>query len=410
MEFYEYMQICRTYLGEGEFIVDFMSNFLGSITVDDNGKTNLSCPFTMKKDASKARKAYSGERELSMNDAIFIKGHFREEVLYERIEELPETVLQSLIDDLNRFGIEATLHNAPDVMCTVFREILDYRINSKSKSSGKKSIIDAKNNKVKQKTTFTETSVSNDKDYEMDFEKELQKISNNILDIARNFCIDHEDEKELFPLCQVAFDLNPRHNHIRKMYTEYNRLGEDVHKAIMFMNEIPMFNFDTEWQFYLLDNFTHDIEKYKLSDRDMFYDGGKYFHNASKYPSYVIDDPNPIIFPATPEFRPKGPIGDLMNYIDEYIFYKENEQAMKYVGEPPLAWMIYNLNLLECPEDDMMFWMNLFVYSASHVIARYSNNPSRQYNSYFVPGLYELETLEDLYYAALLSLFETYRC
>ena len=121
-------------MGEGEFIVDFMSNFLGSITVDDNGKTNLSCPFTMKKDASKARKAYSGERELSMNDAIFIKGHFREEVLYERIEELPETVLQSLIDDLNRFGIEATLHNAPDVMCTVFREILDYRINHQAKN------------------------------------------------------------------------------------------------------------------------------------------------------------------------------------------------------------------------------------------------------------------------------------
>ena len=83
---------------------------------------------------------------------------------------------------------------------------------------------------------------------------------------------------------------------------------------------------------------------------------------------------------------------------------------MKYVGEPTLTWMIYNLDLLECPEDDMMFWMNLFVYSACHVIARYENNPSRQYNSFFVPSLYELETLEDLYFAALLSLFETYRC
>lgn len=426
MEFNEYLKICRTYLGDGEFIVEFMSNFFGSITIDDNGKTNFSCPFIMKKDASKARKAYSGERDLSRNDAIFIKGHFREEVLYGKIEELPETVLQSLIDDLYKYGIEATLHNAPEVMCSVFREILDERINSQKKISKKlKNYDESKNICCDEKTennysessnnATRETSDSNSYEFvinetEINYEKELEKISNSNIDIARNFCIDYEDEIELLPLCQVAFSLKPRHKHIRKMYTEYIRLNEEARKAIMYMNEIPIYDFEKEWQYDLLGYFVKDVEKYKLSDRDMFYDGGKYFHNASKYPSYSIEDPDPFIFPATPNFRPKGPVGNLMNYIDEYIFYQGNKEAMKYVGEPPLAWMIYNLDLLECPEDDMMFWMNLFVYSACHVLVRYTKNPSRKYNSFYVPNLYELKTLEDYYYAALLSLYETYCC
>ena len=322
-----------------------------------------------------------------------------------KIEELPESVLQSLVDDLKKYDIDSNIHIVSESMCQLFRDIINYRINffSKDDITEIKRKKNDKSERAHEKNDITSPNILN-------FEEELIKISSNDIDIARNFCIDHEEEKELFPLCQVAFNLNPRHNYIRKMYTEYNRLSEDVRKAIMFMNEIPIYNFDSEWQYCLLADFTQDIEKYKLSDRDMFYDGGKYFHNASKYPNYVIDGPDPFIFPATPNFRPKGPIGNLRNYIDEYIYYLGNEEAMKYVGEPPLTWMIYNLDLLECPEDDMMFWMNLFVYSACHVIARYENNPSRQYNSFFVPSLYELETLEDLYFAALLSLFETYRC
>ena len=405
MKIHEFIQICHSYLGDGENKTEFMQEFFRSITLDSDDKTNFICPFTSKEEAKKAQMVYSGKRDLTKNDAIFLKGHFREDLLMNKIEELPESVLQSLVDDLKKYDIDSNIHIVSESMCQLFRDIINYRINffSKDDITEIKRKKNDKSERAHEKNDITSPNILN-------FEEELIKISSNDIDIARNFCIDHEEEKELFPLCQVAFNLNPRHNYIRKMYTEYNRLSEDVRKAIMFMNEIPIYNFDSEWQYCLLADFTQDIEKYKLSDRDMFYDGGKYFHNASKYPNYVIDGPDPFIFPATPNFRPKGPIGNLRNYIDEYIYYLGNEEAMKYVGEPPLTWMIYNLDLLECPEDDMMFWMNLFVYSACHVIARYENNPSRQYNSFFVPSLYELETLEDLYFAALLSLFETYRC
>ena len=50
---------------------------------------------------------------------------------------------------------------------------------------------------------------------------------------VRKFLIDHEREKELIPLCQIAFLSNPTHNHIRPMYNEFLILPGKVRNSII---------------------------------------------------------------------------------------------------------------------------------------------------------------------------------
>ena len=70
--------------------------------------------------------------------------------------------------------------------------------------------------------------------------EDIYSLSEVVKDEAVRFCIEHEQEKDLFALCQVANNLYPTHNHFRKLYTDYNKCNYDVRKAIMILNDIPL--------------------------------------------------------------------------------------------------------------------------------------------------------------------------
>ena len=76
-----------------------------------------------------------------------------------------------------------------------------------------------------------------------------------------------------------------------------------------------------------------------------------------------------------------------------------------------MQWMINAFDLTNaenCPENQLAIWLNLFVYSACYVIPRNYNRRDPADLSFLAPDTEEIETLEDLYYSALLNLHSIY--
>lgn len=239
--------------------------------------------------------------------------------------------------------------------------------------------------------------------------------SNNILedtkDTARRFCIDHEQEKDLFASCQIAFNLNPTHKHARNLYTDYNKCSHDVRNAIMIMNDIPILHFEDGWEYKYLNLFREDIRKQKLcSDKDLLYEGGKYLHRAMHYPTEKIQYNHKYTYPAIVFNHKTDRMGSLVDFIDEYVHHNYN-LTLEYNGEPPLEWMINAFNMTDtsdCPDSQLAIWLNLFVLSACYVIPINYEKKKPDDIIFLTPSLDNIETLEDLYYAALLNLHSIY--
>jgi hypothetical protein len=394
MRFFEFLKICKAYLMDDMSVHDFMSAFFAEITACDEGDAlNETCPFQKISDKSKAKKVFYGERELSKKDAIYVKSHFDEEAFMSLIESRPDYIQQNLIDELKRHKIEVDFSMLTQKMCSMFREYMD-------------DILDRKTEKQIAKVIKEESDVPTKQIVE-------DSVDSETLKLARNFCIDFEEQRDLIILCQMAKYIDPLHKHVRPMYTEYLRQSEEVQREIMSLCNIPMLQFEEGWEYKYLDMFRDDIKRLELvTEKDLLYDGGKYFHRAKRYAEIEIDEYNTRIFPVVHTKCMAAlftsPYGDLLNYIDEYLYYQGNEEAMKTVGQPPFDWMIDNLGLLSCPEEDLTYWMCVFIYSACMIIPREIKKEKRIRNDFSIPQISDAKYMEDLYYSALMALYELY--
>ncbi|MBR5658586.1 MAG: hypothetical protein IKX10_04225 [Lachnospiraceae bacterium] len=406
MEFKDYLKICKTFFMSEMTVPEFMMNFFcdlaSSEDVDDESEA---CPFQKETNYRKSSKVYYGERPMTRTDAYYMKTHFNEEALIEKINDLEEHVQQNLADELTDHGIDADIWNLSDVMCDLFRGYMD--------EMSRKMVHKSKKNDHSACTTPEEAHSS---------KKTKLIFDSKTMELARNFCIDHENEKRLFILCQIADYIDPLHQHVRSLYTEYLRQNDEVKNAIMVLNNIPLLQFEKDWEYDYLDVFRNDIRELKLvTEKDLLYEGGKYFHRARNYPKIVFRNVNPRIFPIVPRDMISKQIdkGDLLSYIDEYLYYKDNEKYFKYVNVPPFDWMIEHLNLLNCSEEELAYWMCLFIRSACLIIPREipaRQKPEKEYDEdadedecfFLTPGLNDLETMEDLYYSTLYIFHDLY--
>jgi len=198
---------------------------------------------------------------------------------------------------------------------------------------------------------------------------------------------------------------------IRDMYNEYIELETMVRKAIMILNDIEIFEFERFWEHKYLESFDKDIKKLGISNKNIFYDGGKYYHRINNTPMLIPCDTNPRCFPKVPSeicISEKYKYNDLLGYIDEFLYYKDNEELHAYVSEPPLNYL-YRMYFLEpCPDSELAFWLNLFVYSACFIIPREYKRKDPLTITFNAPDLSEIETYEDLYFSSLMCLFDIY--
>ena len=393
-------------------VPEFMMNFFGDLTSFE-GKTDEgeSRPFQKETNTRKATKVYYGERPMTRADASYMKAHFNEESLMEKVDGLDECVQQNLADEFVGYGIETDLYKLPKTMCEMFRSFMSEmsvrKTDKRQKSTVKQNCPGCPSNEESK-----DKSVSKKPEFE-----------SSTMALARKFCLDYEDQKKFLVLCQIADYIDPLHKHVRTMYTEYLRQDDEVKRAIMHLNNIPMLEFEPDWEYSYLDEFRKDIKALELvTEKDLLYEGGKYFHRARNYAKLIIREKNPRIFPAVPTrvrrdfFKPPYK-DDLLNFIDEYLYYRNDEDTFKYVSVPPFDWMIEYLDLLNCSEESLTYWMCMFIWSACYIIPREITSRQKKVmerdedeNSLYYPSptIDDIENMEDLYYYTLYVLYNLY--
>ena len=100
---------------------------------------------------------------------------------------------------------------------------------------------------------------------------------------ARSFCMKYEDTIGLLPLCQVAFCVNPAHNNVRRMYSDFCLCKQSVRNEILRMNGLPKMSEDKQWIRESIEKYKKEIREIGLADRECFYDDAKNWEsNATK--------------------------------------------------------------------------------------------------------------------------------
>ncbi len=186
---------------------------------------------------------------------------------------------------------------------------------------------------------------------------------------AKKFCRDYEDSIELLPLCQIADIVNPSHNHINRMYSEYCNCSDKLKKQIMQDNDCPILNIDSTRDLYhLLYNFSDDIEKLGFASRNKTYMFPQYIVKSLFYEEVELIDPNPAIFPIVPnKLFPNHTKSTLASFLGDYTYYKNTDKAFPI----PFDWMWTNLGFAYCKEEALIPWLNLFIIDCCN----YINNP-----------------------------------
>lgn len=249
-------------------------------------------------------------------------------------------------------------------------------------------------------------------------EKELKSISLQsqytvdevIKEAVRLFCIEHEEDLSLLPLCEIAYCLNSEHKHIRPLFTDFICQRKTIQEAILINKGIKPFEFPKpNWLSCCIEAFEKEISELKLSSHSFLYEGAKYFHYAFlKYANHKPKDINPYAFERKyveknlPSFS-----GCLSSLIDDYFYGIENYPSDK--NSPPFDVVWDQYDLYTCDEYIFSFWICRFIIDVCYCLhgLDVSENKNENWNKKLINEEC-IETMEDLYYYAILMLYLRY--
>ncbi len=240
--------------------------------------------------------------------------------------------------------------------------------------------------------------------------REIELLEEEIEQKATAFCINHDEEKCLIPLCQVARITNPTHKHVRGMYNEFCASTRSVQNRVLKLCDISLIDVnDSGWRGGYLKRFKEDYSKYQLGSERYEYAFGQYFPRLFQYGKKSIEKYTERIFPAKVKntiihsFKEiKHDVGGL---IDEYMYYSKMDEY-RDVLEPPMDYIWEALDFGGCDEYSLTVYLALFIIGTCYAIPR--EDLGKEFPNYDTPNLYEIETAEDLFYLTLLVLYETY--
>lgn len=223
---------------------------------------------------------------------------------------------------------------------------------------------------------------------------------------AQRFCLKYEDEIDLLPLCQIAYNVNPIHKNVRQMYTDYILSSSEVKRKILQFKDIPEFNFNEDWIDNCVKRYDEEIKARGLSTKNFLYEGGKYLHRAfERYSDYKIKEFNPWIFDRPYKVGFNNNLTTLGYYIIDFFWYKETDPG-HYV-EPPMDYLWDLCDLGNCPEFDMTYWVCLFIIMSSYQIVSDNYPVDERWENVSISDEL-IKTQEDMYYYALLQLYWLY--
>jgi len=255
------------------------------------------------------------------------------------------------------------------------------------------------------------TSVDGTKSLQSYRTREIDMFDEKIEQQATAFCIEHDEEKSLIPLCQIAKITNQTHKHKRNMYNEYCASTKSVQNRVLEMKNVDFIIDEKEdlWWSKYLGKFEDDYSKYQLGTEDIKYIFVQYFYKLFEYADKSISKYTEPIFPVkvktavskmAPDFK-----HDVRGLIGEYIFYSKMDEY-RDVLERPMNYMWNYLNFGNCSEYDLCVYIALFIIGTCYEIP--NEDLGKGLFVYEAPSIFEIDTAEDLFYLTLLILYETY--
>ncbi|MCQ2530129.1 MAG: hypothetical protein MJ086_02585 [Lachnospiraceae bacterium] len=241
---------------------------------------------------------------------------------------------------------------------------------------------------------------------------ETEDFDEETLMEAKRFCLKYEDEMDLLPLCQIAYDVDPLHRDVRKMYTDYKLSNSKVRRKIMELKEIPILDFaDKKWKEKCINRYNTQIHEDGLTTKEFLYEGAKNFHRAyERYSGYEIVDFDPRIFDRpfsggmAQAFLKDRPT-NLCNYIIDFYWYKK-EEPEHYV-EPPMDYLWHLCDLGGCSENELTYWVCKFIITSSYQMVGDGFPIDEKWCNVSIDQEL-IHTQEDMYYYALLQLYWLY--
>ena len=231
-----------------------------------------------------------------------------------------------------------------------------------------------------------------------------------IAEAARVFLIDNEDEIEYLPLSAIAKTLKLKRKHNRAITTKFLRCSEEVQKEILKQANFQLIEVSKEQVSAALKRLKDDIKACGFG-RDTLYDGAKYFHRAmERYSDEKIETVNPYIFEDIRRthfyqgdslrlLKDTSYNGTLYGYMYDYLHSADLGKS-KWLLQPPIDMVWSQCNLAGCLEEIMTFWMMRIVIDCCRVFAESEED--------FIFDEYLIETQEDMYYYAVMVLYNTY--
>lgn len=225
---------------------------------------------------------------------------------------------------------------------------------------------------------------------------------------ANAFLQTYEDSIELLPLCQIANIVNPGHNYVNQMYSDYCKCNNDTQKQIMDSIDCSLIEGIGKFELYnLVHRFADDAENADLLSKGK-YAISQYFLESLEYDEYKLEDPDPTYFPTIPlRVIPNRTTSNLYSFILNYIDYKNTNQRLPI----PFDWMwdTFNYsNRSKCPTEKIVYGINLFIISSCQLINSMSLNDMQRKNWVNIPNVNYVKTIEDLHLLALLVLYDVY--
>ena len=248
---------------------------------------------------------------------------------------------------------------------------------------------------------------------------EMSFVEERVEQEVRNFCIDHDTEMALLPLCQVIAVTDPMRKHVRKMYNDFCKCTYTVQNRILSEKEVtPIVVSDKEWWYECLNKFILDYRRFELGSKDYEYMFTQYFPRAL----YEWQD-EPVEKSMSRRYKPlvQTPFNSFAKYrmgieevLDEYMYYKDLEE---YKGKfpQPMDFFYTDLNFGNCDEPVLIMYLCQFILGACSgiLLSRRRLHPDEDGLTlpdvaYCGPSSDKAETLEDLFFATLRMLYRTY--
>ena len=226
---------------------------------------------------------------------------------------------------------------------------------------------------------------------------------------VQRFCIKHEKELDLLPLCQIASSINPMHEYVRTMYTDYCLCSKAVKNQILKHNGQLILDFsDDGWVNRCIEIYDKRILESNLCSQSFLYEGAKYLHRAFSRHFALHADYDPYVFKdiranKNEKFNTKS---NLTGLIYNYLWIKDKTPEVQIESPIDILWD----HCRNIHEEDVTFWVCQIIISSCSYIEKPGEwgNETDIRNISIGDGITLINSQEDMYLCALLELYKYY--